>query len=387
MQAVPNTPEPVLPSENIEDPCPDTPKCSPERVSYSCPQSPSAATSFAPLSYTDIQKYPDSSNRCVDEPLNEKSNDLDSSSKPEKASPSKVDTPQQDESIQVAEISSSNVTDDHNVSDNHNRSIVDPDVPAVETSLCEGVTTKEDSEIDASMTRADTNFLLESESWLHQVPEAEKFQQGEDSFCPDHQTIKFSEPRLRRGIHDASSVNSANLTRHGSSGCVVLRQSGKRRHSTGASNSSQRQRLPQRRSLTPKSSTEASVTFLASSGNKLKRGAKMMVGGSECEEPKITTKNSIECKYDSRRDSSCGEPCLKRRTRSEDVRIMQDENNPKVNEQHNTRHRWPRTDTAISKNSELIIDSLKEGRIFGFFYSILNCYTKSYFFCYIFYFT
>lgn len=334
-QVVTNRPAPPLvpdnpdinpmPSESLHSPILSTPHKSPpsppEPVAYPIPTTPITPS---PPAYTDIQKHPDSSNiEATIIATEESPSKSDPSSPCKKESRSCASPVPTEESIQVAEISSSNVTDEPSTSadDANSSALVESASSDVASSLFEGSSSEE----------ADTKFILEKKSWLQEVPVAEQY-----SGDSDLQSIRFSEPtgpRLRRGIHDTSATPKR------MTGTVMRQTNGRRRHSTGAPQNSQRQQR-QRRSLTPKTSTSSASPFLAP-GNKLKRRAKEM---SDYEE----TRNGVGTRHSAEAEN--GESCLKRRTRSEDVRNMQDENDP-ANQTVDNRLRWPVTDTPISRTS------------------------------------
>ena len=322
----------------------------------------STPTTAVPQNNFESQKQPDSSNNMIDHAAN-----FGNSSKAHFSSCPVIEieplnqnyinagsTPQE-ESIQVAEISSSNASDENSDSSSGSASIEDMLSMEVESTdaILEVETSIESSMIDiaaADVTLEDTKYLLEKKSWLQQVPVAEQY--ANDTNNVHLQPIKFHEPpqgpRLRRSTPEGPMIKRVvNSSPYG-----IIRRIGRRRHSTGAPINTSRQQQRQRRSLTPKSS--AATTNYSSSGNKIKRNPKVSLVGSGFEEPrvKVGNKNSSDCKYDTRDPESevlGEEPSLKRRTRSEDRRNMQDENNPanqKV-DQHR-RLRWHGSDSTIS---------------------------------------
>ncbi|OXU20286.1 hypothetical protein TSAR_016142 [Trichomalopsis sarcophagae] len=410
--------EPEMVHNSFPSPQIRPPFAKPEPEIYNpFPRSPMTATKLP--SYSELQKHPDSSNHLFENSTATTNlTNLESTSSgcskyaaylsKEEASTSNiipnqsfVEPPQLEESIQVAEISSSNFSDEHSTTTTVTVSVEETTMlvsetegTIVESTLCteETRTTVESAaagDIDVALEMAETEFLLEKESWLQKVPEAEKFTDEVEN--TDLQPIKFSEPpsgpRLRRGVHEPSGnstkstttvttpTNGPALTTRcmGSvapiSGIVIRQTSNsRRRHSTGAPPNNQRQQQRQRRSLTPKSSS-AATTYLASSAsassNRLKRGSKvLLIGESGFDESRVGvgTRNTTECKYeakDNSGNSDSGEPCLKRRTRSEDVRKMQDENDPanqKVDQQL-SRLRWPGNESSISRTNGVLNSS------------------------------
>ncbi|XP_058806761.1 uncharacterized protein LOC131673081 isoform X2 [Phymastichus coffea] len=334
---IPETPNiNTMPCESLYHSCPSALN----QISPNSPEpedDPIPTTAIVPALpvYSDIQKYPDSSEfdtTVLQTEENASKHHLSSSSKKEIHSCINQSVAEE-ESIQVAEISSSNATDEPStIREDTNNLFIEAESMVVESSLFEESTSQE-----SDLTITETKFILEKKSWLQQVPAAEQYTNDE----ADLQSIRFSEPtgpRLRRGIHDNSDTPKR-IT-----GTVMRQTNGRRRHSTGAPQNSQRQQR-QRRSLTPKSAVTASP-FMAA-GNKLKRRAKEM---SNYEEAKVavSTRHSAE--------TESGESCLKRRTRSEDVRNMQDENDPS-NQAVDNRLRWPITDTPISRTSAVLNSS------------------------------
>jgi hypothetical protein len=217
----------ILPSEG--DDCaypapthkPRTPV--PESVAYPYPVIP---TCPEPPSYSDVQKQPDSSDHSVDEAVasspsvpqsssnsnnsssnsssnnsssnNNSSNSVNSNGKlasgSEESSPLRTlgDAPSMEESIQVAEISSSDACVKHIVEEPSDEIVVS-ETSLVESSLCtEEAPIKDESDIDAILTDT-TNFVLDRDNWLQQVPEAEKY--SEDVGSVDLQPIRFTEPQ------------------------------------------------------------------------------------------------------------------------------------------------------------------------------------------------
>lgn len=318
----------------------------------------------APPSYSDVQKHPDSSNHLVVETTTTTTTDI-ISSEDDSCLPLKEEdddgelaltfSVSEEECIQVAEISSSNVADldSSNIGslEEPKTPLAEPDTPRVESS--EELYEDEEEAAMSLLTRHESSldkYVLERDTWLERVPVAEKYP---EDINQDLQPIRHNSsnelvgPRLRR------SEGTLLL------GKRVMRQSaGRRRHSTGAPvGPGQRQR----RSLTPKSAGAGVAVVVAggylSVGNKLKRGSKLMLGCEFDEPPRVGVGTVAgagdggECGYEAREAGA--EPCLKRRTRSEDLRGLQDENSPanrKV-EQH-PRIRWPVTDTPISRTSE-----------------------------------
>ncbi|KAJ8687577.1 hypothetical protein QAD02_023371 [Eretmocerus hayati] len=354
---VPRTPEPFTEtSEIIQNDSPSA--VSEPKVSRS--RSIPSPFPLTPLPSRPPPSYPDSSNHEADGRIGQEKITKSSPLSKEKPVPGDcLEDLQSEESIQVAEISSSNVTDelgDRSADD----SVIDADMSVVESSLNESST--RESEMDTES--CDASSLLESEKVLQQVPDAERFQQSNNNMSVDHKLIRISEPRLRRSIHDPISSNGNRCTtRRSTAGCVTLLQKTRRRHSSGTPN--QRQHQPTRRSLTPKSTTITRGTFLGNS-NRLKRGAKLMLAENGQSGREANSRSSDGCKLGGQDDILCSETSSKRRTRSEDMRTMQDENNPNqiqnLNDQHQHKARWPSNETPLSRNSGMLNTSVNSNQ-------------------------
>ncbi|XP_014205500.1 uncharacterized protein LOC106637295 [Copidosoma floridanum] len=320
----------------------------------------SAEPKISSATNLDVHKHPDSSNQNVTEPRehsSEKINKNTTSPAKDTSKLSQVDTVA-GESIQVAEISSSNVSDELNNSSTGmlDESIIDLDHSIVESSICK----EDDSNIASEESDAsDTKFLLERKSWLQEVPKAEQF--SNDLSHEDLQSITCNEPqphgpRLRRSCVNETTTNSL-LTKRvyvskNYSGSAIMRQTGrKRRHSTDVSQNNQRQ---QRKSLTSKATSCLSVTNVSKS---LKRSCRVMLGNEPGDlRVGVGKQSASSCKYETK-NSVSGELCLKRKTRSEDQRNTQDENNPtnqKVENQLRNKMRWSVGDASTSRTNGVL---------------------------------
>lgn len=292
------------------------------------------------ITKSDIQKYPDSSNPITNDetttcPIEENNKNTSLSKETLNQSSKSIE-----ESIQVAEISSSNVSDDQQNID-LDRSIVEAEIDVVESSI------SEENEPNTSTNDDEENSkFFEQKSWLQEVPEAERFPTNNT----DLQPIKHSKPpeylrtRLKRSCVYQSTPKNSFAKRIGSSSSnscngKVLRQTNeKRRHSSG-----QPQNCLQKRSLTTKSSS-----CLPSLNKKvLKRSCRVLLG-----DELDNTKNNGNRSFEVIEENSSSEPCPKRKTRSEDIKNMQDENNPANQKVEPNKLRWPVIDTSKSKTSK-----------------------------------
>lgn len=380
---LPNVSIHMHPTSPVKDSPPQPPQKhseAPEPIPYSCPETP---MDIPPPSYSDIQKYPDSSNNILDQSaslVHDKklsSKSLNSLSCKENALQNQR-VLEKEESIQVAEISSSDASEDQQTIAMEESNILSMKINAslVESTLdneIDDICNKVDDEDAVEMDMLDSlKFLDERVSWLEEVPEPEKFE-PKDSSNKDHQRIRYSDPpvaRHRRGIHDNNTI-SKRIPISSTYNSVMRQSNGRRRHTIGVSQSSSNLQLKQRRSLTPKTPV-ASGAYLTSAANRLKRSARKLVE-NELDKRMVSvgTKNSVNNCGDKIKESSDSdvlttEPCSKRKTRSEDARNMQQDENDPANQkidQHNNRLQWLSSET-ISKNSEFILYNLISKIIF-----------------------